>query len=53
MNLLLLAPNIQEAILFLPATDGRRAPIGERTLRRICTVPDWRKQRGMGNHFFD
>jgi len=47
MNLLHLAPDIQEAILFLPRTDGRRAPIRERTVRRICAVLDWRKQRRM------
>ena len=45
MNLLLLAPDTQEAILFLPPIDGSRAPIRERTLRPLCAVPDWRKQR--------
>jgi len=45
MNLFHLAPDIQEAILFLPRTDGRRAPIRERHIRPICAVPDWRKQR--------
>jgi hypothetical protein len=45
MDLTLLAPDIQEALLFLPSTDGARAPIGERQVRRICAVPDWRKQR--------
>jgi len=47
MNLTLLAPDIQEAILFLPRTDGRRAPITERHLRPIAAVIDWRKQRLM------
>ena len=47
MNLLLLAPDIQEAILFLPPTDGRRSSIRERTLRPICAVIEWRKQRRM------
>jgi hypothetical protein len=47
MNLTLLAPDIQETILFLPRTDGRRAPIGERQLRPVYAVPDWRKQRRM------
>lgn len=47
MNLLHLAPDIQEAILFLPRTDGSRAPIAERHLRPIAAVPDWRKQRRM------
>jgi len=47
MNLLLLAPDIQEAILFLPCTNGSRALIAERHLRPIAAVPDWRKQRRM------
>lgn len=40
MNLLLFAPDIEEAILFLPRTDGRRAPIRERHVRPICAVTD-------------
>jgi len=47
MNLLLLASDIQEAMLFLPLTVGRRVPIGERHSRPICAVLDWRKQRRM------
>jgi len=47
MSLLLLAPDIQEAILFLPPTDGRLAAIRERHIRPIAAVPDWRKQRTM------
>ena len=43
-NLLLLAPAIQEAILDLPLTMGRRDPITERRLRPIVTEPDWHKQ---------
>ena len=46
MNLLL-APDIQEAIPFLPPTDGRRSPIREHHLRPLCAVSDWRKQRRM------
>ena len=45
MNLTLLAPDIQEAILFLPATDGGCGAIGERQVRRVCAVAGWRKQR--------
>jgi hypothetical protein len=45
MNLTLLAPDIQEAILFLPCTNGEQAPIGERQIRPIAAVLDWRKQR--------
>ena len=45
MNLLLLAPDIQEDILFLPATTEGRADISERAIRTICSEPNWRKQR--------
>ncbi len=45
MNLLLLAPDIQEEILFLPRTLSGRDPIRERHVRPLTTVLDWRKQR--------
>jgi hypothetical protein len=45
MNLLLLAPDIQEDILFLPRTIRGRDPITERDLRPITAVVDWAKQR--------
>ncbi len=45
MNLLHLAPDIQEAILFLPPGEGGRDPFGERMLRPIMGIIDWRKQR--------
>jgi hypothetical protein len=47
MNLLNLAPDIQEEILFLPRTQHGRDPIREIMLRPIAAVPDWRKQRRM------
>lgn len=47
MNLQLLAPEIQEEILFLPVTHGGRDVLSERKIRSIATVPDWRKQRVM------
>jgi hypothetical protein len=47
MNLLHLAPDIQEAILFLPRVESGRDPITERDLRPVAAVPDWRKQRAM------
>ncbi len=50
MNLLLLAPDIQEAILFLPPTDGRRASVRERDMRPICAATEWSKQRRMWGH---
>ena len=45
MNLLMLAPDIQEEILFLPKTRSGRDPIRERHIRPLTTVLDWRKQR--------
>lgn len=45
MNLRLLAPVIQEAILFLPRFSEGRDPICLRQLQRIALVPDWCKQR--------
>ncbi len=47
MNLLCLAPDIQEEILFLPPVESGRDPIRELQLRPITLVPDWRKQRRM------
>lgn len=47
MNLLHLAPDIQEAILNLPRVEQGRDPITERDLRPIASVIDWRKQRPM------
>lgn len=45
MNLLTLAPDIQEDILFLPLTEHGRDPIRELTVRPIASILDWRKQR--------
>ena len=45
MSLLLLAPDIQEEILFLPRSEGGLDPVGEKGVRPIAAVPDWRKQR--------
>ena len=45
MNLLMLAPDIQEAVLFLPRVECGRDPIHLRQLQPIALVPDWRKQR--------
>ena len=47
MNLLHLAPDIQEEILFLPQTQRGRDPIREIMVRPIAAVLDWRKQRRM------
>jgi len=43
LNLLLLAPTIQEAILDLPMATGRD-PVTERLLRPIVAEPDWERQ---------
>jgi hypothetical protein len=45
MNLLQLAPDIQEAILFLPRTTKGRDPIREIVVRPIAAEPYWRNQR--------
>jgi hypothetical protein len=45
LNLVNLAPDIQEAILFLPPTVRGRDPIVLRQLQPIASTPDWRKQR--------
>jgi len=47
MNLLNLAPDIQEEILFMPPTAKVRQALPERRIRSIAAVPDWRKQRRM------
>ncbi len=45
MNLLLLAPDIQEAILDLPRTMKGYDPITEHHLRPLTRTPDWERQR--------
>ena len=47
MNLLSLAPDIQEAILFLEPVERGKDPITERDLRLIVAIADWKKQRRM------
>jgi len=44
-SLLGLAPDIQEAILFLPRILRGRDPIQLWQLLPIAAIPDWRKQR--------
>lgn len=43
-DLLLLAPDIQEELLFLESVDGVE-PISERALRAIVAEPSWERQR--------
>lgn len=45
MNLLYLAPDIQEAVLFLPLTEHGRDPISEKDLRPVAAIGNWKKQR--------
>ncbi len=47
MNLLLLAPDIQETLLFLPRLDQGRDPLPLRRLLPIALVADWRSQRAL------
>lgn len=44
-NLLNLAPDIQEALLFHPPVPGDRAAVSERELREICALICWDEQR--------
>ena len=45
MNLILLAPDIQEEILFLSSTGGGRDPVRLAQLQPIAQIPDWSQQR--------
>ena len=45
MNLLNLAPGIQEEILFLPAVTEGKDQVTERQLRKVVAVADWKKQQ--------
>ena len=47
MNLLNLAPDIQEDILFLPNTMKGRDSILEKDMRPVAAVPHWTRQRKM------
>lgn len=46
MNLLLLAPDIQETLLFLPRVESGKDPVTERDLRPVVAEVDWVRQRG-------
>jgi hypothetical protein len=47
MNLLRLAPDIQEELLFLPRVTEGKAAIHEKRLRPIAAETDWARQREM------
>ena len=48
-SLLLLAPEIQEAIVDLPPVKNGRDPVSERALRRIVAESDWNRQLELWN----
>jgi hypothetical protein len=45
MNLLLLAPDIQEQVLFLPRVAKGRDPVQMRDLQPVALEPCWQRQR--------
>jgi len=45
MNLLYLAPDLQEAVLFLLRTESGRDPIPLWRVQPIAATVDWKKQR--------
>ena len=49
MNLLLLAPDIQEAVLFLPRIDSGRDPVTLVQLQSLARVDCWQRQRRLWN----
>jgi hypothetical protein len=51
MNLLNLAPDIQEELLFLPAVEAGRDGVKEWQVRPIAGEMEWRKQRKMWSVF--
>jgi hypothetical protein len=51
MNLLNLAPEIQEEVLFLPEVEGGREPVSERALRRLPGVMSWKDQLEIWNQW--
>jgi hypothetical protein len=45
MNLAVLAPDIQETLLFLPPTERGRDPLHLRHLQPLTRIADWGEQR--------
>jgi hypothetical protein len=52
MNLVHLAPDIQEAILFLPRTQRGRDPVKLAQLQAVARVSDWSEQRRLWRNPF-
>ncbi len=53
MNLLHLAPDIQDEVLHLPLVEHGRDPITERHMRPIAAAIEWRKQRRLWKELRD
>lgn len=53
MNLLHLAPDIQEQILNLAPVSRGRHPVTERDLRPIVAMPSWTRQRSVWRRQYD
>jgi len=53
MNLLNLAPEIQEELLFLKKTPSGRDPVSEWDLRQLVTEIEWTKQRRVWKKLID
>ena len=53
MNLIHLAPDIQEAILFLPRVTEGADPIAERHLRQVVAQPLWAQQHRLWQELGD
>jgi len=47
MNLLNLAPDIQEAVLVLPPAGGEWCPVRERSVRHVVAENAWQRQRAL------
>ena len=53
MSLLMLAPDIQEALLQLPLVQQGRDPITERQMRPMMKTLDWQRQRRLFSRLID
>ena len=47
MNLLMLAPAIQESLLFLPRLEAGRGEVCLRDLQPVAAVSNWKGQRAL------
>jgi hypothetical protein len=52
LNLLYLAPDIQEQILFLPRTERGGDPLHLHQLQPLAQRLDWREQRALWRHLY-